>query len=333
MERTSLIFTGIAALFLMTMYDFYGAFLMGFIMLVTPLLGVAISFGAKYHLKVEIHSPAKGQRQEKLEIPVTVHSPFLSFLPWSISFEKEGRNVAYNKNRRILRWIPEHTGRMTLPALSLTWQDPFHLFRHHHHETLPPIIVFPSRIGAEERIWSLLTAQKEEEIEHFGATEYHPGDNIHLMNWKVSARKDAWYVRDSAPLHEVSMALAADYATDETDRDILCDALFSLGLSLLRHHRPFLFLWRKEIGCPVAENITTETEWESALTSFLSFGGDNALQAPPIAPDLPLLYLTDKSAPYVPTSLHPRLWSTDRNAHEAELAGITAFKQAIGGER
>lgn len=168
-----------------------------------------------------------------------------------------------------------------------------------------------------------------EDKEYFGAVEYKPGDNPHLINWKVTARKDEVYVRDSAPSGSDRIVLAADYERNDILRDTVGDALLSSGLALLSARIPFRFVFATGKGS-VSQTIRTREDWTDALSGFLRAGTEGALMGADLSPYVPICYITGNPRPPSPPQLSPTVWCAAEGAGTA-LSGRDSIYNALGG--
>ena len=133
----------------------------------------------------------------------------------------------------------------------IRWTDPFGFHTFTLNAGNVSIIVLPLKMGEyKATMKTLRLIAGSDEPERFGATLYKPGDNPHLINWKVTARTDDVYVRDMYPAEGTNLVLAADYARKPDERDLLCDALYSAGLAPLRipHEFPLRMECRHRLG-------------------------------------------------------------------------------------
>ena len=331
MQKTALLIMVICAIFLMTMYDFYGAFLLGIIMLLTPVPGLILLFCVKKDITVTTDAPTKAFRNQEIRIPFHIHSRFFYFLPFTITIKNKGDTFSYNQSEQALTWTPTNSGRIIPPAVTISFTDPFHLFYRSYTHEFSPMVIMPKKIGYTRNILHALLQGIIENKEYFGATAYEPGDNIKLMNWKVTARKDDLYMRDTQTDTSPLLTLAADYDTPDSNQDILFDTLFSSGMALLDQHHAFRFLWCTEKNSPHAVLIRTQEEWFKELYEFLLYGGTHALSYAPCPSDSPVIYFTNQKAPYLPSSLFIRLWTTNKTG-SGELCGTSAILEAIGGQ-
>ena len=92
----------------------------------------------------------------------------------------------------------------------------------------------------------------------------------------------------------------------------------------------FLFAWNAGTGSVITQMIRNQEDWSDAIASFLAGGRKDALKAGGLSPYVPILYMTDNSAPSVSPSLHPVIWCT-RDSREAQLSGKDAIMRAMGG--
>lgn len=337
MYRISYLFLLLVAIFLMIIYDLYAAFLLSMVLLCVPLLSLGWGFLAKRSISCTLTAPSAGQRGIPMEAMVSVKGwmvPFLSSLTAFLqgkeydTYEEEGEEIRFYFHLDM-----SHCGRLSLTEGLISWQDPFRLF--HFQQSISPatVVVLPQKVGQVPVILhSLLSLAGSDEVEYFGATEYKPGDNPHLINWKITARREEVYVRDSMPADNVRITLAADYATATFDRDTLGDALYSAGLALIVSHMTFRFAWATEKGRPIVETIRSQEEWKEAILSFLRQGGEHALYQSPLSPYIPICYFTDSLSPSISPTLHPAIWCSQEGAQRATLSGRKAIYHALGGE-
>lgn len=336
MIRILYIFLLILSFLLMTLYDLYGAFLLAVLLAAVPLLSALFGRLAGKHLSVSLTLPQKARRKESVSAVLTVSGkavPFLGGLrvrPADRFSEKptlSGKGISFS----VPVFLP-HCGRILTKPMRVEWTDPFGLLSFHRKLARLPLLVLPEKAGREDIILqSLSRLQSADETEHFGATEYKPGDNPHLINWKITARTEDVYVRDTWPAESDSLILAADYEKDGDLRDIVADALYSVGSALTGAHRAFRFAWSTEKGVPVLETIRTGEDWQRAVSAFLSSGGDRALETASFNPTVPLLYLTGNPDPPVPPSLSPVIWCASEGSRRAALSGKSALESALGG--
>lgn len=325
-----------AAFFLMIIYDLYAAFLLAMILLLVPLLCLAWGYLAKRSLSCQMVVPPSGERGMPMEVMVSVKGPLLPFLSSMTAFlagkeydayEEEGREIHF-----LFQFPMAHCGRLPLTGGYISWQDPFGLFHFRQEVSPATVLVLPKRVGQVPSILkSLLSLCGSEEVEYFGATPYKPGDNPHLINWKITARTDDVYIRDSSPADAIRVTLAADYATKEDERDTLGDALYSAGLALTASRMTFQFAWITEKGQPVVETIRSQESWHQAIAGFLRQGGTGALAASTLSPYVPICYFTNNPEPTISPLLHPAIWCSKEDAPQTVLSGRHAIFHALGG--
>lgn len=320
----------------MTLYDLYGAFLLAVLLAAVPLLSALFGRLAGKHLTVSLTLPQTARRKESVSAVLSVSGkavPFLGGLRVRPAARLLGESAFPSET--ISFSVPislPHCGRILTKPLRVEWTDPFGLLSFHEKLSRRPLLVLPEKVGREDIILkSLSRLQSADETEHFGATEYKPGDNPHLINWKITARTEDVYVRDTWPAESDSLILAADYEKDGDLRDIVADALYSVGSALTGAHRPFRFAWATEKGIPVLETIRTGEDWQRAVSSFLASGGDRALETASLNPTVPLLYLTGNPDPPVSPLLSPVIWCAAEGSRRAVLSGKSAVENALGG--
>lgn len=323
------------AFLLMMLYDLEGAFLLSLVMILTPLPLYGLERWIAPRLILTLSAPKSVRRGEKLEIALTVKGPFLFLLaspdaslngvPYE-TYEEGNGNITFYFEKNAL-----HCGRVDMGKPSIFWTDPFGLF--HFRKTSAPAgcLVFPKQVGNVHTILeSLRKLSASDEVEYFGATEYKPGDNPHLINWKITARKEEVFVRDSYPAESEKFVLAADYEENEEYRDTIGDALYSAGLALLSVPSSFRFAFTTKAG-PVSQMIRTRDDWEEAIRGFLEAGQNQALRDSPLSPYVPIVYLTGDPNPTVSPVLHPALWCAAPDAPRAMLSGKGEIYEALGG--
>ena len=150
MQKTALLIMVICAIFLMTMYDFYGAFLLGIIMLLTPVPGLFLLFCVKKDITVTTDAPTKAFRNQEIRIPFHIHSRFFYFLPFTITVKNKGNTFSYNQSGQVLTWTPTNSGRIIPPAVTISFTDPFHLFYRSYTHEFSPMVIMLSLIHISE---------------------------------------------------------------------------------------------------------------------------------------------------------------------------------------
>ena len=336
MKYFSYICIAIIAILLMILYDLYAAFLLAMIFLLLPCLSWGLGKITERTLSCQVSYPVSAVRGTPVEIVLSAKSPWISFFSSLTAFLGTEEYESYEEEAHamhfIFQWPLPHCGRIHLGQASLSWRDVLGLF--HSKKEIPTgsVVVLPKRIGQVPQILhSLLRSAHSDEVEYFGATEYKPGDNPHLINWKITARRDEVYVRDSAPADQARIALAADYAADAEERDTISDALYSAGLALIASHMAFHFAWVTDKGVPVVSLIRSESEWQTSISSFLKQGGDGALKDSHLSPSLPICYLTGNPSPVIAAPLRPTIWCAKDGISRAALSGRKQIYHALGG--
>lgn len=334
MGRFYYVFLLFIALFLMVMYDQYDAFLLFLMLLLAP---AALYFGSRQAGKrvvCSLSAPSHVVSSEQAEIAIFLKSPFLPFLsslevlldgaPFE-SYEETKDGFIFYFTREVL-----HCGRFSPGKITFFWKDPFALFHFKRDITASSFLVYPRQVGTFQAALSALRRiAGSEDKEYFGAVEYKPGDNPHLINWKVTARKDEVYVRDSAPSGSDRIVLAADYERNDILRDTVGDALLSSGLALLSARIPFRFVFATGKGS-VSQTIRTREDWTDALSGFLRAGTEGALMGADLSPYVPICYITGNPRPPCPPQLSPTVWCAAEGAGTA-LSGRDSIYNALGG--
>ena len=336
MGRIYYLFFLLIAFLLSVIYDQYDAFLLSAVFFLTPFL---LYFPGKWigrGMDISLSCPAHTARGDTMEIVAVMKSPFLSFLASPEVLLDGAPYESYEEDSGVIRFYftknAFHCGRESTGKALFSWADPFGLFR--YKKELPPssFLVYPKEAGNYQTALSnLRKAADSDEKEYFGAVAYKPGDNPRLINWKITARKEDVYVRDSTPANSEKIVLAADYEENEELRDTVGDALLSLGLALLSVSIPFRFFFVTEKE-PVSLIIHNREEWMDALSAFLRAGKSSALQNSSLSPYIPVCYLTGNPDSPVPPLLHPSIWCASPGAKRAAFSGKDAIYEALGGK-
>lgn len=334
MPRLSYACIAAGFLFLTVMYDFYNPFLALAAVLIAPLPTIFLAWRAGRRLALEWTVPDTLRRGDEMDSKVRLKGPYLSVLPAPrIRASLAAVNPSAESGVYTVSLPAAHCGVMDLGKLTISLSDAFRLTSWKTRKNGGTAVVLPRQIGRLPAAAALLARLcRPDEVEHFGAAEYHPGDDVHLINWKVTARKDALYVRDTLPAGASPLLLAADLPKDDDKRDTVCDALYTCGAALLSEKSSFSFL-RMEGHAPRLSEVKTPGEWNAVIAHFLRTGNEtNPLEsgASLLPPDLPILYLTGAAAPRLPGRIHPTVWSADPDS-KAALAGRAAIEAALGG--
>lgn len=337
MNRTPYFFIVAAGLFLLVMYNLYGAFLVGAAAVIAPLPGLIIAHHLKKKFKVLLTLPHSISRGTAAAAQLTVTGP----VGWIPSFTAQNRGEAIELsegNRNLSGTIPfeaPHCGIYEEKGITLTYTDYFSLKTFHLPVNSAVTFVMPRAYGDTARILDALRILKSpSEMEYYGATTYKPGDNPRLINWKVSARKDEVFVRESIPSNTSEFILAAENSENDDKRDTIGDTLLSIGLAMTRSGKSFHFLWLHKDGKTVKTLITRESEFLTSLREFLTYGECSDLLTSAeheIPRGFPVLLITGRKQADIPSSIHPAVWSADSEA-AANLAGRNAIVNFLGGD-
>ena len=325
--------------FLMVMYDFYAAFLSFAVILLAPLPSVLLCLWARKRITVTVPASIHAVRGEEILVPVQVSAPCLSFLP-GLTLACGGQVLtAENRKGNLLFFslsaCPVHCGIMPLGPIEITLTDVFGLLRFSLPKAEAALHVLPKPIGRYDAASALLSRLLlTGEPEHFGAAPYKEGDSVRLINWKVTARKDDLYVRDTWPAEGSALLLAASVPADGDARDTVGDALLTIGRVLLAEKKIFSFLWTDEARHIHHETLSSEEEWKRTLLACLTKGGATSpfpAAERELPPDLPLLFLTGETAPILPQHRPLYVWNADPSG-KGDLCGRAAIAAALGGE-
>lgn len=338
MRRLSYIVSLLAFFFLMVMYDFYAAFLGFAALLLAPVPSLLLSLWARKRLTLSLSLPRRAVRSEETAVTVSAAGPCLSFLP-GLALTAEGMDAEEDRQGHILSFSlpfrPAHCGRMALPEMTLSFSDLFGLSRYKKSFPRQDMVVLPRMMGNPERGKAFLSRLLvPQEPERFGAAPYREGDSVRLINWKVTARKDELYVRDTWPGEETSLLLAASLPRGAALRDTVGDALFTAGSVLLMEKKYFTFLWTDEKGRARKDQIRSGENWERALLAFLKDGSPRSpflYGGTDIPADLPVLFLTDEADPALPRHRPLYVWNANGKGR-GDLTGRAAIAAALGGK-
>ena len=331
------LFLFLIAFLMMSLYDLYSAFLLALLLLLVPLLLASLGWAAEKQTTLTLLLPPRAREGETAEICLAAKGRFLPFLSSVTCFLGDEEYSSYEEEKDEIRFYFSkealHCGRLSIENGYISFSDPFGLF---HRKLSAPganLLVMPRLIGERETTRkALLSLSTPENKEYFGAVPYRAGDNPHLINWKVTARKDDVYVREGEPDSASELILAADYEEAEMLRDTVCDVLYSAGHSLASSHVAFRFAWVTREGLSVLSTIQNTEEWENAIRHFLEKGGAMALKEAPLSPSVPICYLTGQTSPSIAPSLSPVIWCAAEGNSRASLSGRSALFHALGGE-
>lgn len=337
MRRFSYVISLGAFFFLMVMYDFYTAFLGFAALLLAPVPSLLLSFWAKKRLSVSLALPGLAVRGEETSVTVTLQGPYLSFLP-GLSLAEEGLTAKEERQRHSisfsLPFCPPHCGRQALPAMTLSFSDLFGLTQYKKEFSGAEITALPRMMGNAERGQAFLSRLLvPQEPERFGAAPYQTGDSVRLINWKVTARKNELYVRDTWTGEESSLVIAASLPPEGDRRDTIGDALLTAGKLLLSGGKHFTFLWADDKNTIHTKKIRTGGDWERSLLLFLKDGSAHSpfLAGGTLPADLPVLFLTAEADPALPPHRPLYVWNADENG-KGTLSGRASITAALGGE-
>lgn len=335
MTRITIFLLVLAAFLFMVIYGVYEAFLLGIILLLTPFISLILCFLASRKISAKFIVSRRPVQDKEAAAAMDVSAPFrLLFSSFSCSLgsrKASGEISEGGKTRFLFPVTFKHCGKNTLSACHFSFCDPFGIHRFHRTLDSRTVVVLPKEIGnPETTLRTLKSMTSSTEKEYYGAVPYKHGDSLHLINWKVSARKDAPYVRDSYSSDSSSLALSADLLENEKERDVVGDVLYSCGKAILSQKKSFLFLWRSDRNRPVSPKIHTPAEWDHAVIDFLLHGARRALWEQHVPYETSVLYITDMKDIRVPPGLKPVIWSVVPSK-KAALSGESALMKALGG--
>ena len=111
-----------------------------------------------------------------------------------------------SETRWLIRGVCNRRGEYTLGPTSIYSHDPFGLYTVNIHNpesttlvVVPPVVPLPFiRVspGGRHGEGNLQVKTLDQDINSAGVREYFPGDNMRVIHWPTSVRKNAIYVRD-----------------------------------------------------------------------------------------------------------------------------------------
>ena len=336
MRRTSYCILCLAGLFLLIMYDMPQAFSLGLACILAPLPGIVLAWKAHKRIRCSWQIPRGITRAAPSQCQLLISGPSWYIPSFFISTEELEFTTSPSSLPAACA-IP-----LTIPPCGLfsihkgeAWyMDPFHLCRFHMPLTALDGFVFPARIGTESQILQALShIMTPDEKYYYGAVQYKPGDNPRLINWKMTARTDDVYVRDSEPANGTDLLIACSTPQSPDQRDTIGDTLLSAGLALLHSGKTFTLLFLSSTG-PRKEIITSVDAFYTALEECIGRGlsGNVLEQAEKLIPaQSPLLYLTGESHVFIPPALHPVIWSASP-CDNADMSGRNDIMTQLGGD-
>lgn len=329
----------LGAVFLMIMYDGYPVFLASLAVIAAPFPAALLLFLLRKHLRLTWQVPSSAVREETITITAAVTGPFLSYLP-ALSATLGGRApaAAARTKKQILftfSMVYPHAGSFPFPDGVVRLTDPMGLFSFSLRGNAPEnIIILPRRIGTFPAASKLLASYMGAgDVEYYGATPYHAGDDLRRINWKATARKDDLYIRDKVPAAGTDLVMAADLPPDEDLRDIVGDALLTAASALLAGGKSFTFLWRSRSGAAVMTAIATEDAFRRSLLAFLTKGSaEEPFTGTALPPDQAVCWISGCKEAKPPSGRPVFLWSALPDARGAVLSGRAAITDALGGK-
>jgi uncharacterized protein (DUF58 family) len=177
--------------------------------------------GQEVELRVEAHCVRPADR---LEIEA-VASPGISFEPPSVLLRlRAGEERHLRIGARCDRW-----GAFAIGDLMLRAHDRLGLFRYESRgRTSIPVKVYPRREQLRtllrpghtmRSVGSLVSRELGDGIELAEVRPFRPGDRIHSMNWRASARKGGLWVTDRHPERNADVVIFVDAFTNLVSSD------------------------------------------------------------------------------------------------------------------
>lgn len=109
--------------------------------------------------------------------------------------------------------------------------------------------------------------------------EYIPGDAIKNIHWKLSAKKDAWMVKERLQMssQKLLVVLKLEKSSEETaDRTI--ETLYSFGEFLITSHVPLTLCWWSDKFREIRqETAESSAEWLEVMLHVFSTGAGNEI--------------------------------------------------------
>lgn len=124
--------------------------------------------------------------------------------------------------------------------------------------------------GMDEAEESKLRGSDFSDVSH--VREYIPGDAIKNIHWKLSAKKDAWMVKERLQMssRKLLVVLRLDKSSNEA-ADLTVETLYSFGIFFLRNRVPVtLFWWSEKYHETRQQTAESEDEWLQLMIHIFS---------------------------------------------------------------
>jgi uncharacterized protein (DUF58 family) len=337
MNRLSYIIAALAGFFLLTMYSLYAAFLAGMMAILAPVPGLIYASWISRRLSARLNTPRRLIRNEEESASLEISGPSR----WISSFhllieDREFTAVLHEDGLFSFPVRPPHCGIYETNQVRIWYTDFFSLRRFYLPSVSNRLVVMPRPLGNPEAILHVLSRlMAPVEMEYYGAAPYKAGDNPRLINWKVTARKDDVFVRESVPASSSELIIAVETSSDASVKDTVMDVLYSTGMALLSEHHVFTLFYLSSPNTPEKRIISNVSSFMTVLTHFLSHDGGNGvlMDASHLIPrGTPLLLITGYPDPAVPVHLKPAIWNA-HNSGKGTIAGRQALERVLGGGR
>lgn len=291
-----------ATFFFYLFYPDYLSFLSLLFVLLLPvfLFVLVILASRKISASLELDSSSVCKKEE---FPVCLHLRNRFFLPLSRvkavicmenGFTGEQKQFSLflpigSHGKEDIRWTmsSSHCGQVCISLDRLSVYDYLGLFTFsvstHNHgivDVIPDCREISPRVDMGTQICmesDLYSTQKpgSDPSETFGLREYMPGDSLHSVHWKLSAKSGQWMVRQcSAPLsHSIVLLIEFFKPSDpsSTPLDTLLDCTFSLSHFLLQNQLRHFLCWYDTSTNQLEQfSITSEEDLHTFLHHILT---------------------------------------------------------------
>ncbi len=340
MHRFAFFCAAAGAFFLFTMYDSYEAFAAALSIILAPIPVALSAYLCSRRTKVRTVIPSSAERGGTISVSAELKMParFLFPNPEITIGGIRPSSVEHRKNTSVYVFHIHayHCGILPVEPVSVRFSDAFGLFRFNCPSSpTGSVVILPRLIGSYHAVMHVLTRfLAEADREYSGNSPYRTGDDRRFINWKMTARKDEFYVRDFTASAGSGVVLLSDLPRDPDQRDTSADTLFTLGSALLASGRDFSFSWAEKDGRSFCSVIHSESSFRSALCDFLTHSVDSGackLCNPLFPPDSRIMYITGTPS-CTEGNQHSIIWAADSHAQNADFAGHEVIVRALGGD-
>ncbi len=136
-----------------------------------------------------------------------------------------------------------------------------------------PIRANPYAVSGEEQYSK--NRPGDDPAELFGVREYLPGDKLNRMHWKLTAKQDAWMVKELGRPLDVSVVLLADFFAGRgqeaiAEYEAVLETVVSLSSRLLENRQLHYVAWyQSETGTDSRILVESEETFYEMITCLL----------------------------------------------------------------